>query len=56
MTVEVRPLGVHCNIQCNYCYQNLSLPKTSSAPRMAVSGHFLPTVPQLHLRVYGTCE
>jgi len=22
MTVEVRPLGVACNIQCQYCYQN----------------------------------
>jgi uncharacterized protein len=22
MTVEVRPLGVRCNIQCQYCYQN----------------------------------
>ncbi|MBV9825519.1 MAG: radical SAM protein [Alphaproteobacteria bacterium] len=22
MTVEVRPLGVKCNIQCQYCYQN----------------------------------
>jgi uncharacterized protein len=22
MTVEVRPLGVGCNIQCQYCYQN----------------------------------
>jgi uncharacterized protein len=21
VTVEVRPLGVHCNIQCQYCYQ-----------------------------------
>lgn len=22
MTVELRPLGVHCNIRCHYCYQN----------------------------------
>ena len=22
MTVEIRPLGVKCNIQCQYCYQN----------------------------------
>lgn len=22
MTVEVRPLGIHCNLQCQYCYQN----------------------------------
>lgn len=22
MTVELRPLGVHCNIQCQYCYQH----------------------------------
>jgi len=22
MTVELRPLGVKCNIQCHYCYQN----------------------------------
>lgn len=22
MTVELRPLGVRCNIQCQYCYQN----------------------------------
>ncbi|MBI5905854.1 MAG: radical SAM protein [Deltaproteobacteria bacterium] len=22
MTIEVRPLGVHCNIGCQYCYQN----------------------------------
>jgi uncharacterized protein len=22
MTVELRPMGVHCNIQCQYCYQN----------------------------------
>lgn len=22
MTVELRPLGVHCNIACQYCYQN----------------------------------
>jgi uncharacterized protein len=22
MTVELRPLNVHCNIQCQYCYQN----------------------------------
>ena len=22
MTVELRPLGVQCNIQCQYCYQN----------------------------------
>ena len=22
MTVELRPLGVNCNIQCQYCYQN----------------------------------
>ena len=22
MTVEVQPLGVRCNIQCQYCYQN----------------------------------
>ena len=22
MSVELRPLGVHCNIQCQYCYQN----------------------------------
>jgi uncharacterized protein len=22
MTLEVRPLGVRCNIQCQYCYQN----------------------------------
>jgi uncharacterized protein len=22
MTIEVRPLGVKCNIQCQYCYQN----------------------------------
>ncbi len=22
MTVEIRPLGVTCNIQCHYCYQN----------------------------------
>jgi uncharacterized protein len=22
MGVELRPLGVKCNIQCQYCYQN----------------------------------
>ncbi len=22
MSVELRPLGVQCNIQCQYCYQN----------------------------------
>jgi uncharacterized protein len=22
MTIELRPLGVKCNIQCRYCYQN----------------------------------
>jgi len=22
MTVELRPLGVHCNLACQYCYQN----------------------------------
>src|ERR1700730_926372 len=22
MTTELRPLGVSCNIQCSYCYQN----------------------------------
>ena len=22
MSVELRPLGVNCNIQCQYCYQN----------------------------------
>ena len=22
MSVELRPLGVACNIQCQYCYQN----------------------------------
>ena len=22
MSVELRPLGVRCNIQCQYCYQN----------------------------------
>ena len=22
MTVELRPMGVHCNIACQYCYQN----------------------------------
>src|SRR5262245_10074152 len=22
MTIELRPLGVHCNIHCEYCYQN----------------------------------
>ena len=22
MTIELRPLGVKCNIQCHYCYQN----------------------------------
>src|ERR1700722_6754393 len=22
MTVELRPLGVRCNIRCEYCYQN----------------------------------
>jgi uncharacterized protein len=22
MSIEVRPLGVKCNIQCQYCYQN----------------------------------
>ena len=22
MGVELRPLGVRCNIQCQYCYQN----------------------------------
>jgi uncharacterized protein len=22
MTVEVRPLGVKCNLQCLYCYEN----------------------------------
>lgn len=22
MSVELRPLGVKCNIQCQYCYQN----------------------------------
>jgi len=28
MTVELRPLGVHCNIACQYCYQN---PQRSAA-------------------------
>ena len=22
MTVELRPLGVNCNLQCQYCYQH----------------------------------
>jgi uncharacterized protein len=22
MSVELRPLGIRCNIQCQYCYQN----------------------------------
>jgi len=22
MTVELRPLGVRCNLQCQYCYQH----------------------------------
>ena len=22
MSVELRPMGVHCNIACQYCYQN----------------------------------
>ena len=22
MTIELRPLGVACNLQCHYCYQN----------------------------------
>ena len=22
MSIELRPLGVKCNIQCQYCYQN----------------------------------
>ena len=22
MTVELRPLGIRCNLQCQYCYQH----------------------------------
>lgn len=22
LTIELRPLGVKCNLRCNYCYQN----------------------------------
>ncbi len=39
MSVEVRPLGVKCNIQCQYCYQNPqrdagNVPTTFDLPRM----------------------
>jgi uncharacterized protein len=32
MTVELRPLGVQCNIQCQYCYQNPQRDAGRSAP------------------------
>lgn len=39
MSVELRPLGVQCNIQCQYCYQNpqrdaRNLPRDYSLERM----------------------
>jgi uncharacterized protein len=39
MSIEVRPLGVKCNIQCQYCYQNPqrdagNIPNTFDLPRM----------------------
>ena len=39
MSIEVRPLGVKCNIQCQYCYQNPqrdagNIPTTFDLPRM----------------------
>ncbi|NEQ66797.1 MAG: radical SAM protein [Symploca sp. SIO2D2] len=39
MTVELRPLGVKCNIQCQYCYQNPqrdagNIPKSYSLEKM----------------------
>ncbi len=32
MTVELRPLGVTCNIQCQYCYQNPQRDARDGAP------------------------
>lgn len=42
MTVELRPLGVKCNIQCQYCYQNPqrdagNVPHTYDLDRMKAS-------------------
>jgi len=39
MSIEVRPFGVKCNIQCQYCYQNPqrdagNIPATFDVPRM----------------------
>src|SRR4029077_14083328 len=39
VSIEVRPLGVKCNIQCQYCYQNPqrdagNIPTTFALPRM----------------------
>jgi uncharacterized protein len=39
MSIEVRPLGVKCNIQCQYCYQNPqrdagNVPTTFDVPKM----------------------
>ncbi|HET6958919.1 MAG TPA: radical SAM protein [Vicinamibacterales bacterium] len=39
MSIEVRPLGVKCNIQCQYCYQNPqrdagNIPTTFDLPKM----------------------
>ena len=39
MSIEVRPLGVKCNIQCQYCYQNPqrdagNIPNTFDLPKM----------------------
>jgi uncharacterized protein len=39
MTVELRPMGVKCNIQCQYCYQNpqrdaRNLPRTYDIAKM----------------------
>jgi uncharacterized protein len=32
MTIEVRPYGVKCNIQCQYCYQNAVRENSNSSP------------------------
>ena len=39
MSIEVRPLGVKCNIQCQYCYQNPqrdagNIPNAFDLPKM----------------------
>lgn len=35
MSVELRPLGVQCNIKCTYCYQN-PLRDAGNLPRVTI--------------------